>query len=676
MVANRKRLRRSSFNRLKKHLEVFNQHHHHKKQHNGANSFETLIDESYENLLALESNSNSVDEGNGSDNEIVDVLSTEQDKYEADDSVTSKSGNLIENNDDFIAFSSDSEDELENFDHENSENEQDENAKNVRGLNPDFPWLLNHDHSKEINITDWLTTEIKDFVAYISPNKEEIEQRNHLIKMLRYLVKQLWPDSKLHVFGSYATDLYLPGSDIDVVINSKTGDKEQRQYLHDLARHLKASGFATHIEVISRTRVPIIKFVEPDSNIHVDISFERTNGIEAAKLIRNWLSVTPGMRELVLIIKQFLSTRRLNDVHTGGLGGFSIICMVYSFLQLHPRIKMNEIDISENLGVLLIEFFELYGKNFSYDEVALSFNEDEYPIYVPKAHWKALLLAKRQFSIAIQDPRDPSNNISRGSFNLGTIKKSFAGAFDLLTDKCFELNQCTFRDRIGKSILGNVIKYKGAKRDFKDERSLVVNTAIIENERFHYERKRTFKIMEGEEEQDADYESDERFLNPSEDELLTGGHDDVEMYKLDKNTIELLRTSNKKDSHGLIHVHNQNVVKVKKSGKKKKVNPEILIKKRRSSPVSKRNRQSIDILMGLLDEDEDEDGDNYNDSNDNESYIDSRSIEPSSIPPTLVSNNIKTTSKLKKTAVDAQTRRDYWLSKGKTLNSENIPGIT
>ncbi|KAI8399413.1 hypothetical protein J6895_01052 [Nakaseomyces glabratus] len=88
----------------------------------------------------------------------------------------------------------------------------------------------------------------------------------------------------------------------------------------------------------------------------MDISFERLNGLEAAKLIRDWLASTPGLRELVLVVKQFLHSRRLNNVHSGGLGGFSIICLVYSFLRMHPRIITAEIDPLENLGVLLIEF--------------------------------------------------------------------------------------------------------------------------------------------------------------------------------------------------------------------------------------------------------------------------------------------------------------------------------
>nr|3NYB_A Chain A, Poly(A) RNA polymerase protein 2 [Saccharomyces cerevisiae] len=321
-----------------------------------------------------------------------------------------------------------------------------------------YPWILNHDHSKQKEISDWLTFEIKDFVAYISPSREEIEIRNQTISTIREAVKQLWPDADLHVFGSYSTDLYLPGSDIDCVVTSELGGKESRNNLYSLASHLKKKNLATEVEVVAKARVPIIKFVEPHSGIHIAVSFERTNGIEAAKLIREWLDDTPGLRELVLIVKQFLHARRLNNVHTGGLGGFSIICLVFSFLHMHPRIITNEIDPKDNLGVLLIEFFELYGKNFGYDDVALG-SSDGYPVYFPKSTWSAIQPIKNPFSLAIQDPGDESNNISRGSFNIRDIKKAFAGAFDLLTNRCFELHSATFKDRLGKSILGNVIKY-------------------------------------------------------------------------------------------------------------------------------------------------------------------------------------------------------------------------
>ncbi|CAI4732648.1 BAL_1a_G0047500.mRNA.1.CDS.1 [Saccharomyces cerevisiae] len=396
----------------------------------------------------------------------------------------------LANNDDFISLSASSEDEQAEQEEEREKQELEIKKKNQKEiLNTDYPWILNHDHSKQKEISDWLTFEIKDFVAYISPSREEIEIRNQTISTIREAVKQLWPDADLHVFGSYSTDLYLPGSDIDCVVTSKLGGKESRNNLYSLASHLKKKNLATEVEVVAKARVPIIKFVEPHSGIHIDVSFERTNGIEAAKLIREWLDDTPGLRELVLIVKQFLHARRLNNVHTGGLGGFSIICLVFSFLHMHPRIITNEIDPKDNLGVLLIEFFELYGKNFGYDDVALG-SSDGYPVYFPKSTWNAIQPIKNPFSLAIQDPGDESNNISRGSFNIRDIKKAFAGAFDLLTNRCFELHSATFKDRLGKSILGNVIKYRGKARDFKDERGLVLNKAIIENENYHKKRSR------------------------------------------------------------------------------------------------------------------------------------------------------------------------------------------
>ncbi|KAK5774236.1 hypothetical protein RI543_004525 [Arxiozyma heterogenica] len=402
--------------------------------------------------------------------------------------------NSLEENDDFIAFSNSSlssdSDELQDSKLENRlEESQLEKGKIETAItSSDYPWTINHDHSKETEIADWLTLEIHDFVKYISPSKEEIKARNITISKLRQAVKSLWPDADLHVFGSYATDLYLPGSDIDCVVNSEGGDKQTRTCLYKLAQHLKNEHIATEIEVIVKTRVPIIKFVEPETQIHIDVSFERTNGLEAAKLIREWLEETPGLRELVLIIKQFLHSRRLNNVHTGGLGGFSIICLVYSFLHLHPRILTGEIDPLENLGVLLIDFFELYGKNFGYDDVAISLLGGK-PAYFSKLDWKELYPIRNSFSLAIQDPGDKTNNISRGSFNIRDIKKAFAGAFDLLTNRCFELDSIPFSKRKGQSILGNVIKYKGKQRDFKDERNLVLNKAIVENENYHQKKR-------------------------------------------------------------------------------------------------------------------------------------------------------------------------------------------
>ncbi|GMM37754.1 non-canonical poly(A) polymerase [Saccharomycopsis crataegensis] len=412
-------------------------------------------------------------------------------KSKKDEGEDANSGELAANQD-FIGF-----------DFSESENEADEDEEeedySTRGdgkvsVNNQFPWILNHDHSTQKEIADWLSLEILDFVSYISPSKKEIRERNGCISRLTAAIESFWRDSHVYVFGSYATDLYLPHSDIDMVIKTDDPDsgylKDNRSSLYKLANYLKGKQIVHDVQVIAHAKVPIIKLVESVSNIHVDISFERSNGIDAARIIKEWLDTTPAMRELTLIVKHFLSTRKLNDVHLGGLGGFSTICLVYTFLKLHPRLSTTSMDPIKNIGVLLIEFFELYGKNFGYDNVIVApvcKENNGAPGYLNKMHYPALQ-GRNPFQLTIQDPSDPANNISRGSFNIRDLKKAFTGAFELLVNKCFELESKTYKARINQSILGNIIKYKGETRDFVDERGLVKNVAAIENQIFYYEQ--------------------------------------------------------------------------------------------------------------------------------------------------------------------------------------------
>ncbi|KAI5969161.1 TRF5 [Candida margitis] len=395
---------------------------------------------------------------------------------------TGEEGNELTTNQDFIQFGfSSSEDDNE------SENDEEQNIElaNETSSEPNslYPWLKDHDHSTQKEIADWLTMEMKDFVSYISPSRSEIVTRNNVVNTLKREISSFWPGTEVHVFGSSATDLYLPGSDIDMVVISNTGDYENRSRLYQLSSFLRAKTLATNVEVIANAKVPIIKFVDPQSNLPIDISFERTNGLDAARRIRKWLLATPGLRELVLVVKQFLRSRKLNNVHVGGLGGYATIIMCYHFMQLHPKISTNTMDAPENLGVLLIEFFELFGRNFSYDNLIISIDpETQLPRYLLKGKHPILNTARNTFSIVIQDPADPSNNITRSSYNLRDLKKAFGGAYQLLVAKCYELNAAPYKERLGQSILGDIIKFKGKERNFVDERHLVRNDALIHHE--------------------------------------------------------------------------------------------------------------------------------------------------------------------------------------------------
>ncbi|KAA1109800.1 hypothetical protein PGTUg99_035295 [Puccinia graminis f. sp. tritici] len=82
---------------------------------------------------------------------------------------------------------------------------------------------------------------------------------------------------------------------------------------------------------------------------------------EAIKFICLLPRTSAKQQCLILVIKSVLKQCGMNEVYTGGLGSYSIICLVVSFLQLHPKIQRGDIDPNKNLGVLSLESFELYG---------------------------------------------------------------------------------------------------------------------------------------------------------------------------------------------------------------------------------------------------------------------------------------------------------------------------
>lgn len=168
---------------------------------------------------------------------------------------------------------------------------------------------------------------------------------------------------------------------MDLVLLSRsfvcTGEKAigSRKQVFQLAAFIKNSGIAVpgSVEPIPFARVPIIKFKDRVTGLRVDLSFDNTTGIVANRTFLLWKNQFPAMPIIVSVIKQFLLLRGLNEVHSGGLGGFSIICLVTSLLQHLPHGAAEP-----NLGSVLMDFFDLYGTKFDFRSVGIRMDPPGY----------------------------------------------------------------------------------------------------------------------------------------------------------------------------------------------------------------------------------------------------------------------------------------------------------
>lgn len=107
--------------------------------------------------------------------------------------------------------------------------------------------------------------------------------------------------------------------------------------LFELRDALSRAKVSSRVDVISKAKVPILKYVDSVTRFPVDVSINMANGLEAAAVVRGFVedAVTgQATRTLMLLLKQFLVQRHLNEVFSGGLGSYSLLCMIVSFLKV------------------------------------------------------------------------------------------------------------------------------------------------------------------------------------------------------------------------------------------------------------------------------------------------------------------------------------------------------
>ncbi|KAI2784411.1 hypothetical protein F4815DRAFT_455699 [Daldinia loculata] len=318
------------------------------------------------------------------------------------------------------------------------------------------PWAIT-DHSTTPSMATRLHKEIVDFYLYVRPRDFEERVRNEMLNNLRAVVKKKWTDAEVYPFGSFMSGLYLPTADMDVAICSNTFINrgipryDKKKDLWAFKSHLIYHGipYKNDVEVIAKAKVPLVKFTDRETGLKVDISFEKMNGHQAIKTFLDWKEKYPVMPILVAVIKHFLLMRGLNEPVNGGIGGFSVICMVVNLLNQMPQVQSRSMKPEHHLGELLMEFLDYYGNHFQYSTVAIRMNP---PGLVSKS--KVSNVVYRNLDrLSILDPNNPENDIAGGSKNTPTILAQFSKAHSTIRARMAELAKGTTTVGVSNTIL-------------------------------------------------------------------------------------------------------------------------------------------------------------------------------------------------------------------------------
>jgi hypothetical protein len=168
-----------------------------------------------------------------------------------------------------------------------------------------------------------LQKDLIDFNSYVTQKIHIISPKvKELINYIQNAVDaSIGKEYEVRLYGSHATGLCLPWSDIDVVLCKKNGEVvENNSYLplHELFTYLqKKNDLFKAINYIGTTTVPLIK-IKTKENIgiqSVDISLQdKTHyGIKCVSLVLSFKEEYEVLLPMILALKNILKNANLND---------------------------------------------------------------------------------------------------------------------------------------------------------------------------------------------------------------------------------------------------------------------------------------------------------------------------------------------------------------------------
>jgi DNA polymerase sigma len=283
----------------------------------------------------------------------------------------------------------------------------------------------------EVCNLEYLDTQINKFISGVSNKLVSNEDVRYIVlSKVQEIVNSLYPTAQAHLYGSFATGLALPCSDMDIAIlgSNLYGIKAIRYGIMELGRVIQYYPWVNKCAVIATASVPVIKLSIDTSvingapgEIHLDISFEdeaqvNSAGIASMRLTHELLILYPLLHPISLVVKQLLANNGLNSAYKGGISSYSLVIWIVSFINSLDEVPIRASD-------LLIQFLRFYGKEF--DPLLIGIN-----IRNGRSYFR---LESSSAHAVTLDPLNQDVNTTRSSYSINKVLSLFALAHDKLT---------------------------------------------------------------------------------------------------------------------------------------------------------------------------------------------------------------------------------------------------
>jgi DNA polymerase sigma len=309
------------------------------------------------------------------------------------------------------------------------------------------------------------------------PTTLENNRKKQFFDRLTKIIQKKWPDATLFLFGSSCNLLSIKGKgDMDVCISFekipvrpkklKKGEKEEeeeeegdntiskeemewirqkRSCIRMMGSHLERH-YMKEVYPLVTARIPILKFIDPETDLHCDICINNTLAVKNTELIGDYCKMDPRVVEMIYFVKHWAKQRKLNEPYQGTLSSYAYVLMVIHYLQrsmdpVLPNLQLNCEGIHWNkkevlklngksVGYLIMGFFYYFAYEFDFGKDVISIKTE----HVTKKELKWTDPEEQRNYFCIEDPFEIGFNVGRSvpEENMEMLKSEFVRALMLI----------------------------------------------------------------------------------------------------------------------------------------------------------------------------------------------------------------------------------------------------
>ena len=297
----------------------------------------------------------------------------------------------------------------------------------------------------------------------------------------------------LVIYGSQASGLSLPESDIDLLLIYYDSNNSLERLINELYKCLQISHKFFNITSLPKASSPLIKIAYKTNNnemdisiLHMDISFHNifpnkttiyfTPSLLIVRYIQRSIEYLPQSKNIIIIIKKYLKNIGLNNYYTGGLSSFSIFLLVFSFYKYVIKLFGNDVVNNFYIGQFLIQFLDFFSK-FNFNQYIININK-EIPFIIKEkrniceicekdSNNKNKCINQNEMANAVILDPFTLNNIACNSFRINEIQQKFDSLkYNLLSNykKLYKIKN-TSKKKVNNNNYDNFNKNKSKSRD-------------------------------------------------------------------------------------------------------------------------------------------------------------------------------------------------------------------